>query len=396
MTKKIFYSMIAAVIAVLIVSIAITTNFLYGYFNKTQVVQLKDELSRIAPIVESEGIEYLENFKNSSFRFTVIEQNGKVIYDTVADVNQMENHLNRKEVKKALQTGKGSGSRYSDTMTQKTFYEAVLLKNQTILRVSVKQFSVLSLLIGMSPLIAAVVVVATILSLAFADKMAKKINERDRQEFTANVTHELKTPLQSIIGSAELLENGLVKEQDKDRFVGHIKNEAERLVNLINDIIRLSQLDEGKELIKESVDLFEEAKEVIEVLSNSAHKKDVTLSLEGTSTVIKGVKRYINEIIYNLCDNAIRYNNTGGSVKIKITKRGNNSVISISDTGIGIAPEYRERIFERFYRVDKSHSRSTGGTGLGLSIVKHAVQYHKGKIELESEVGKGTTVSVIF
>jgi len=220
--------------------------------------------------------------------------------------------------------------------------------------------------------------------------------ERNRQEFTANVTHELKTPLQSIIGSAELLKNGLVKPEDTDRFVENIRKEATRLVSLINDIIRLSQLDENHEPPAETVELMEVAHEVVEVLTTAAAKRSVTLSVEGEACSICGVRRYIYEIIYNLCDNGIRYNVEGGSVTIRIRKESGRAVVSVADTGIGIAPVHHSRIFERFYRVDKSHSKETGGTGLGLSIVKHAVQYHGGKIVLESDVGKGTTVSILF
>ena len=220
--------------------------------------------------------------------------------------------------------------------------------------------------------------------------------ERNRQEFTANVTHELKTPLQSIIGSAELLENGLVKPEDTERFVGNIRKEAARLVSLINDIIRLSQLDENNEPATETVELTEVAKEVIEVLTVSAAKKNVTLSIEGEPQTIFGVRRYIYEIIYNLCDNAIRYNVDGGSVEVEIGKHNGHVTVSVRDTGIGIAPEHQSRIFERFYRVDKSHSKETGGTGLGLSIVKHAVQYHKGNIEMNSSTGRGTEIVITF
>ena len=218
--------------------------------------------------------------------------------------------------------------------------------------------------------------------------------ERNRQEFTANVSHELKTPLQSIIGSAELLETGLVKEEDKEKFIGNIRKEASRLVSLINDIIRLSQIDENNEVATEKVDIMSVANEVVEELATLAAKKNVSLNIQGEPCTITGVRRYVYEIIYNLCDNAIRYNVDGGKVIINIFKQEGNTVVSVSDTGIGIAPEHQGRIFERFYRVDKSHSKETGGTGLGLSIVKHAVQFHKGNVSLESEVGKGTTVTV--
>lgn len=214
--------------------------------------------------------------------------------------------------------------------------------------------------------------------------------ERNRQEFTANVSHELKTPLQSIMGSAELIENGMVKSEDMPRFIGHIRTEAERLVVLINDIIRLSQLDEGGELPYEEVNLRAVADEVSATLKDAAASKKVTLTVTGQETPVHSVRRLVTEIIYNLCDNAIKYNVDGGSVDVTIADHS----ITVRDTGIGIPAEHQDRVFERFYRVDKSHSKENGGTGLGLSIVKHAVQYLGGRIELESEVGKGTTIKI--
>ncbi len=220
--------------------------------------------------------------------------------------------------------------------------------------------------------------------------------EQNRREFTANVSHELKTPLQGIIGSAELLENGMVRPEDTARFVGHIRSEAQRLVTLIDDIIRLSQLDEGDEMPTETVDLREIAQEAAEDLRGAAEKKHVSLSLEGEAAPVTGVRRLLYEIVYNLCDNAVKYNVDGGSVSIRVEQDGQTASVTVLDTGTGIAPEHQGRIFERFYRVDKSHSKASGGTGLGLSIVKHAVQYHHGSIELQSAPGKGTTVRVFF
>ena len=220
--------------------------------------------------------------------------------------------------------------------------------------------------------------------------------EKHRQEFTANVSHELKTPLQSIIGSAELMENGIVKQEDMPRFVGHIRKEASRLVHLIDDIIRLSQLDEGVEMVHEDVSLRGLSEEVFEILEDAAKLKDVSLEVTGDDGVVKGVRRLLYEVVYNLCDNAIKYNNPGGSVKVSISQKPGEVLLCVQDTGIGISSEYHDKVFERFYRVDKSHSKQSGGTGLGLSIVKHAVQYHHGKIIVESELNKGTTVSVLF
>ena len=220
--------------------------------------------------------------------------------------------------------------------------------------------------------------------------------EKHRQEFTANVSHELKTPLQTIIGSAELMELGIVKEEDTPRFIKSIRQEAARLVTLIDDIIRLSQLDEGTEMPKENVSLLELAREVTETLSDAAKLKGVSLEVCGDDGVISGVRRLLYEVVYNLCDNAIKYNKQGGYVKVSVSENADNVQISVSDNGIGIAPEHQDKIFERFYRVDKSHSKQSGGTGLGLSIVKHAVQYHHGKISMESQPDVGTTISVVF
>ena len=220
--------------------------------------------------------------------------------------------------------------------------------------------------------------------------------EKVRREFTANVSHELKTPLQGIIGSAELIENGMVKQEDMPRFVGHIRTEAQRLVNLVNDIIRLSQLDEGVSLPKEKVDLLAVATEAVNDLAPAAAEKSVALSVEGESVFVSGVKRLLYEVIYNLGENAVKYNVDNGSVLVSVAAKDNSAVLTVSDSGIGIAPEHQSRIFERFYRVDKSHSKASGGTGLGLSIVKHAVLQQNGKIELESELGKGTTVRITF
>lgn len=213
-----------------------------------------------------------------------------------------------------------------------------------------------------------------------------------RREFSANVSHELKTPLQGIIGSAELLESGMVKPEDNARFVGHIRKEAARLVNLIGDIIRLSQLDEGVELPMEQVDMLQIAEDIKAILEPSADERQIKINVTGEGFSIIGVRRMLHEIVYNLCDNAIKYNIQGGIVDIRV----DGKCLTVHDTGIGIPPEHKDRIFERFYRVDKSHSKASGGTGLGLSIVKHAAAYHNAEIHLESTPGKGTTISIQF
>lgn len=220
--------------------------------------------------------------------------------------------------------------------------------------------------------------------------------EKNRQEFTANVSHELKTPLQSIIGAAELMKNGIVKEEDAPRFLGHIHQEASRLLSLIEDIIRLSQLDEGTEMAQEEISLHEISEEVRETLSDAAKLKDISLEVSGDAGVINGVYGLIYEIIYNLCDNAIKYNNPGGHVKVSVTEQKDSVLLSVKDNGIGIAPEYQDKVFERFFRVDKSHSKQSGGTGLGLSIVKHAVQQLHGKMNIKSALNQGTEISIVF
>ena len=229
--------------------------------------------------------------------------------------------------------------------------------------------------------------------LAF-DITERESGERLRREFTANVSHELKTPLQGIIGSAELIENGMVKPEDMPRFIGHIRGEAQRMVALIGDIIRLSQLDEGEEMPREDVDLLEVARRATEQLDTTAQARGITLTVEGQPTVVNGVRQLLYEVIYNLCDNAVKYNVDGGSVRMTVSGDGANACVTVADTGIGIPLEQQARVFERFYRVDKSHSKASGGTGLGLSIVKHAVQYHGGSISLTSRPGEGTTVRV--
>ena len=228
------------------------------------------------------------------------------------------------------------------------------------------------------------------------DVTERAFAERNRREFTANVSHELKTPLQGIIGSAELLENGLVKQEDVPRFIGHIRSEAQRLVTLIGDIIRLSQLDEGEPMPAEPVELLALAREAAESLQSAAAARNVTVTVEGEPVALTGVRRLLYEIVFNLCDNAIKYNTDGGRVQVTVTKENETAAVTVRDTGIGIPPDQQDRVFERFYRVDKSHSKASGGTGLGLSIVKHAVQYHHGAIHLQSEVGRGTEIRVTF
>ncbi len=548
MISKIFRSIFATSIVVLLATLVIITSFLYDYFTNIQINQIKDELSIASVGTEQSGAEYLENLKSDNFRLTWIASDGTVLFDSQADKAAMDNHLNREEITEAFKTGKGSSSRYSATLTEKTLYEAVLLSDGTVLRISVNRTSGFALLLGMIYPVVIVVIIAVIISAVLAHKMSKRIieplnkldldnptendsyeeiapllrrihkqnmkierkvaelnrrkdefelitknmreglllldknrniltinsaataifgtdkkcvgkefltinrrheitsaiekaltdghaeirarlNEKEyqfdisrietdgetvgavilvfditeqvdaerlRREFTANVSHELKTPLQTITGSAELIENGLVKKEDMPRFVGHIREEATRLVTLVEDIIRLSQLDEQTELPKENVSLCDIAKEVCGVLRDSADKKNIALFVSGNGGNIYGVKHLLFEVIYNLCDNGIKYTPDGGKVEVNISETEKEITLIVTDNGIGIAPQHHSRIFERFYRVDKSHSKKSGGTGLGLSIVKHSVQYHGGKISIQSEENKGTAVTVVL
>ena len=544
MTNKIFRSTVLVAVLVLLCSLGVVMGVLYNHFTGVQVQQLKDELSLAVTGTEQYGNAFLENVEADRFRVTWIDTDGTVLFDTQVDQTTMENHADRAEIQKAFTTGSGSAVRNSSTLTQQTYYEAQRLQDGTVLRISASHASALSLMMGMLWPVVLIALLAIILSLLLARRMAKniveplntlnleqplsndtyeelapllrRINQQHRQiesqvrklqrksdefaqitshmqeglvvldketnirsinsaamqifetdtacvggsffllqhsnalrqalndaldrghgsarlelqghfyrfamssiqsdgnllgavilavdvtesqnaeqmrrEFSANVSHELKTPLQGIIGSAELLESGMVKPEDEARFVGHIRKEASRLVSLIEDIIRLSQLDEGVALPSEEVDLLALANEVTFILENSAAEKNVKLTVSGTGFRVQGVRRMLHEVLYNLCDNAIKYNIPGGSVDIHIE----NKKLTVRDTGIGIPAEHKDRIFERFYRVDKSHSKASGGTGLGLSIVKHAVAYHKAELSLESTPGQGTTIIIQF
>ena len=435
MTKKIFRSTVAVGLAVLAASLVIIMGALYSYFGKLQEQQLKDELSiAAAAMAEGDGMSYLTRLDSDNYRITWLRADGVVLYDTRADAATMENHAQREEVRQALANGAGESSRYSNTMLTKMLYYAQRLPDGTVLSINPAAQAVLgtdSACVG-QPLVA--VERDTAVSRALRDAMEngraetcmekdgreyqfdmtriqadgetvgavlltfdvteQTFAQRNRREFTANVSHELKTPLQGIIGSAELLESGMVQPEDMPRFVGHIRSKAQRLVTLINDIIRLSELDEGGALPMEPVELLTLCRDTAAGLSAAAEKRHVTVSVTGEEVTVPGVRRLLSEVFANLCDNAIKYNVDGGSVAIHVSRKGDNACVTVSDTGIGIPAEHQSRVFERFYRVDKSHSKSSGGTGLGLSIVKHAVAYHHGTVELDSREGKGTTFTV--
>ena len=544
MTSKIFRSTFFVVIVTLLCAIGIILGVLYGYFDDVQIGQLKDELRLAAIGTEESGLSFLKRIDSDHFRLTWVAADGTVIYDTHKDASALENHADREEIQEAFQTGSGEDFRHSNTLLERTVYEAKRLSDGSVLRISVSQKTMMILVVGMLHPVCIVIVIAVALSALLAKRMANKIvdplnklnleqplandtyeelspllrriNQQHRQiedqmrklqrktdefqqitsnmqeglvvldketnirsmnsaaqkifsadasclgksffmvnrssllrtalndaldhghgstqlelrgkvyrfdlscirsagnllgavilavdvtesrnaeqlrrEFSANVSHELKTPLQGIIGSAELLESGIVKPEDEKRFVGHIRKEASRLVNLIEDIIRISQLDEGVQLPMEEVDLLDLAEEVKAILEPSAREKNVSVEVCGNGFSVLGVRRLLYEILYNLCDNAIKYNVPDGSVRILLEDRK----LTVKDTGIGIPAKHQKRVFERFYRVDKSHSKASGGTGLGLSIVKHAVAYHKAAMTLESIPGQGTAITIQF
>ena len=548
MKKKIFQSILRVTIVILFISLILITGVLHNYFQKIQNQQLKEELALASLGVEQGEMQYLSGLEEHNNRITWIDSNGNIRFDNQADITKMENHSDREEFMEAIETGFGSSSRHSVTLTENTVYEAKLLSDGTVLRISMNQKSILALLLGLIQPFGIILILAVVVAYFIAEKVARQIiepldevdlehplreesyeelapflkrihyqkkqirwqleelnqkklefeqvishmkeglilldakdqiisinpaamelfqttlecigndflsverkqkltqtiekareegwgqvrfekNNREyqfdvtsirtekgiigsvilafditeqrnaekmRREFSANVSHELKTPLQSIMGSAELLQNNLVKDEDLPRFVGHIHKEASRLVVLIEDIMRLSELDEERELQKEELSLHEIVNDVLKSLQDKANERHINLDIMGDEGRMTGVYRLLHEVIYNLCENAIKYNVDQGSVKVYIEERQTKVGITVEDTGIGIPKEHQSRIFERFYRVDKSHSKKTGGTGLGLSIVKHAVSYHNGTIELKSEVGKGTKVEIWF
>lgn len=376
------------------------------------------------------------DLKEEGLRITLLSADGTVVLDGEADVSLMENHANRPEIQAAVKNGEGQAIRISETLGRSTYYYAKQTEEGMILRVSTEAKNLLSFFVMLAPSLILIVVVLFVMAFIVAHFLSKSLirpieqlaenmesNEeiahyeelepfvkmireqhadilksaKMRQEFTANVTHELKTPLTSISGYAELIENGMASETDVTRFAQGIRTNANRLLILINDIIRLSELDSVEEEVPmEKINLYEMASTCVEMLEPNAEKHGVTILLTGEDVYISGNKMMMEELLYNLCDNAIRYNNTNGSVTVDVCIHEKKPVLTVSDTGIGIPKEHQERIFERFYRVDKSRSKSTGGTGLGLAIVKHIIAKHHAILEVESEVGRGTTMRVIF
>lgn len=548
MNKKIFRSSMFTVFLVLIATIVLIFGILFQFFEKQIQAELSNEAEFLALAVENEGITFFDDFDSKNNRVTLIDKDGSVLYDSVADAGRLDNHAEREEVKDAMKDGKGISIRYSKTLTEKTMNYALRLTNGSILRVSTEQYTVITILMGMLQPIFFIMAAAMILTFMISSRVSRAIIEpinrldleapenndtyeeltpllkkiaeqketigeqlasarkkqkefslitenmsegflvidqdanlltyntaalklldiaapsdksvllfcrakefrdvisdalsgkraenimargecsyslianpvfekesvigavvvilditesekRDvlRREFTANVSHELKTPLTSISGFAELMKEGDVAAEYVIDFSKSIYDEAQRLITLVNDIIKLSELD-GESIFFESepVDLYELLQEVISRLENEAAKRKIAFHLIGDRAVITGVRKILDEMFYNLCDNAIKYNREGGMVDIIVNQTKDEVNVMVRDTGIGIPAEHQSRVFERFYRVDKSHSKKVGGTGLGLAIVKHGAVYHHAKISLESAVDAGTTVTLAF
>ena len=549
MTNKIFRSIFLVAIAVFSAALILIMGILYEYFSLLQMRQLEEQTALAASVMDTQGLSSLDQIESDRLRITWVEANGTVKYDSKTNSEDMENHLEREEIREASQTGRGSSARYSTTLTERQFYAAERLSDGSILRLSVSQLTWWSLLLAMLPPIIFVVAAALGLSLYLAYRLSRAIvrplNELDldapepndeyvelnplihriqmqqrelklqraeldrteqefnaatqnmsegivllnetgtilsineaalrlleitrycigkdlllfqntpalqelihtaqsgehaertvrlggesyqvnaspiisegklrgiamiildisekekaekmRKEFTANVSHELKTPLHTISGCAELLAGDMVKAEDIPQFAQRIYAESERMITLINDIISLAGLDEGIENIpKERVDLYHLAKEAMERLAPAAREAEISLSLTGSSAYLYGIPPLLSEIISNLLENAVKYNVSGGSVEVDVADSEDSVILSVRDTGIGIPADQQERIFERFYRVDKSRSKEVGGTGLGLSIVKHAAKLHQAEVEVKSAPEQGTTIRIVF
>lgn len=548
MNRKIFRSSLITVFLVLIATIVLIMGTLFCFFEKQVQKELENEAEFIALAVRNEGIGYFDDFKSANNRVTLIDRDGTVLYDSVADPAALDNHAEREEIKAAMENGEGMSIRYSATLTEKTVNYAVQLSDESILRISTKQYTVFSILMGLLPSILFIMLVALILTLVLSSRVSRAIIEpinrldlevpennetyeeltpllrkiadqkqtieeqladahkkqeefrlitenmsegllvidqdanlltynsaalklldivphtdrsvlrfcrakefrevisdalsgkrgenimvreersyslianpvfqegtaigavivilditesekRDalRREFTANVSHELKTPLTSISGFAELMKAGDVSEEHVIDFSASIYDEAQRLITLVNDIIKLSELD-GQSISFESerLDLYEVSAEVVSLLENEAVRRNITFHLTGGRAEIMGVRKLLVEMLYNLCDNAIKYNKEGGTVDVIVDQNREGVSVTVLDTGIGIPAAHQSRVFERFYRVDKSHSKQVGGTGLGLAIVKHGAMYHHAKIHMESAVDQGTAITLLF
>ena len=449
MKNRIFRGIFSVAILVWISCLVLILGALYLQYNEQYAQELRMQSRLVAQALETGGTGYFDGLSLAeNHRITLIAADGTVEYDSSAGKQEMENHKDRPEVKEAEKSGYGEAVRYSKTLAEKTMYCAVKLSDGSVLRVSQVQFTIFTLILSMLQPILIVLLMAVLLSAMLAARIARRIveplNQIDlahpqeaqtyaevrplvrriaeqkqaldsrisrletdvdektkeaefRKEFTANVSHELKTPLTSISGFAEIIKAGMVKEEDIPRFAGRIYDEAQRLIMLVEDIIKLSQLDEGRITEKkEQIDLYLLCQNVLSHLDKAAEDRKIQLKLIGESLYIEAVMQVVEEMIYNLCDNAIKYNREGGSVTVSVMEKDGRPTVSVSDTGIGIAEDELERIFERLYSVTKSHSKEIGGTGLGLSIVKHGAAYHGAQVQIESRLGVGTHISIQF
>ena len=548
MTRRIFQSICLAALAVLIGAVVVIMGALYNYFSDVQRKQLAMQTSLTAQAVTAEGVGFLEGLSDLDARITFIGPDGSVLYESHTDSQTMENHLEREEIRQALEIGTGYAVRYSDTLAEQFIYTAQRLPDGSVLRLAMTQYSTMALVMDLAEPILIIMVLAVFMALWMASRLAKSIvrplnelnlddpmansryeelnpllrridsqqrqlkgqqeelkrkqrefdavtnsmdeglvliNDRgvvltmnpaaariiglsrpfvginihaidqkdvletvvdkalaghraeanfsmlggeyqveanpvknsggvsgivlllldvtekrraetQRREFTANVSHELKTPLHAISGYAELMKSGMVRSEDVTGFAGNIYTEAQRLIRLVEDILKLSRLDEGADGKRENLDLYDLVCQTLDEMKHYTSRNNVTVNITGESAPMVGVPGQIRMMVGNLFTNACKYNKPGGRVDVNVSKAYRSVVLTVRDTGIGIAQEHQERIFERFYRVDKSHSKAVGGTGLGLSIVKHAAMIHNAKIELESKTGEGTAIRVIF
>ena len=436
MRQKMQHSMVFVLTATLVIAYIFLTGIMYRQTVTTVEEEIHREADYISKAVQISGTEYLNQMDEvrANTRITWISTEGTVLYDSTEDEHTFENHKNRPEVKKAFAKGEGEDIRKSDTIGEEMCYYAEKMPDGTVLRVSRTMNSAMKSAFHILPfmifLALVMIVTAWLLSKWQIERLIRPINtlnlenpleqemypelqpllerieqsnkEKEavaamRREFSANVSHELKTPLTSISGYAEIMKDGLVRLEDMQHFSEKIYQEASRLITLVEDIIKLSRLDEGRvELEKEEVDLYELSREIISRLAPQAAKNQVRLELTGESVKYTGIRQILDEMIYNITENAIKYNNPGGKVSVWAGNTLQGKKIVVTDNGIGIPEDQIDRIFERFYRVDKSHSKERGGTGLGLSIVKHGVMLHHGEVHVESKLGEGTRIELVF
>ena len=440
MKKKINIRFIM-IAALAIVVTALSAMLVYYNILKEQVF---GDLKAYAHVIELLNIDDLAagiekdpyNPIDDDLRITLIGAEGEVLYESLLNKDEMDNHNERPEIIEAREKGEGEAIRYSATSGTHTFYYAERLQNGNVLRIGRDSVSVNRIMVNTLVIVLVIALCILFVCMGISHYLTKKLvepieklatnimlvdennvyeeirpfvntikeqhvniinNAQLRQEFTANVSHELKTPLTAISGYAELIGNGMTGKEDTIRFSNEIHSNANRLLSLINDIIKLSELDEAPEISEmERIDLYKLAENCVQMMQVTAEKQGIRLTLQGESTMAMANKGLMDEVFYNLCSNAIRYNKPGGSVTVTVGTKDERPFLSVADTGIGIPKECQERVFERFYRVDKSRSKSTGGTGLGLAIVKHIVAQHNAALHLDSELDEGTTIEIVF